>query len=404
MKNFIHHVSVETVNHTNFADYNKLNGRGKSGILKFFHKCNEINKIFSEFLFSKSHRTLCQRILTIFSILLFLLTFLTYCSFSSSSHFLSSPLFAEEALWNENELDHLSWETNYATATQKAKEQSKNLLVYFYAVADSPTIPTSTEERFIKVGNNEIRQVVYVLPQLQKPLPIAAACREFEQRAFFKSDVLDLLNNYVLLKLPIDAVQESKESGQVGVPILELPKFREMAHLPGLAMIDYEHKDAPYYEELVGILPFLRAKPPTSEQVQTFLTLPSGTLTQRTLIYAIRIHPERPLSTMGTFHPFVTKEATEHSVYQAKKSVLGHQNFGARSSRISGELGQGSVSEICAQSWTDEGLFEAAIGCVRAWRNSSAHWSAARKKHTHYGYDMILGSNNIWYATGIFVD
>ncbi|MDR2704845.1 MAG: hypothetical protein LBC02_03615 [Planctomycetaceae bacterium] len=305
---------------------------------------------------------------------------------------------------NENELDHLSWETNYVTASQKAKEQSKNLLIYFYAVADSPTIPTSTEERFIKVGNNEIRQVVYVLPQLQKPLPIAAACREFEQRAFFKSDVLDLLNNYVLLKLPIDAVQESKEAGQVGVPILDLPKFREMAHLPGLAVIDYEHKDAPYYEELVGILPFLRAKPPTSEQVQTFLTLPPGTLTQRTLIYAIRIHPERPLSTMGTFHPFVIKEATEHSVYQAKKGVLGHQNFGARSNRISGELGQGSVSEICAQSWTDEGLFEAAIGCVRAWRNSSGHWSAARKKHVYYGYDMVLGSNNIWYATGIFVD
>ncbi|MDR0610873.1 MAG: hypothetical protein LBG58_12235 [Planctomycetaceae bacterium] len=395
MSNFIHHVNAKTVNHTNFADYNKLNVRGKSGILNFFRQCNEPSKIFSEF-----YGTLRRDILTIFSILLFLLTFLTLCSFSSPSF--SSPLFAEETLWNE--LDHLSWKTSYAEAAQQAKEQSKNLLIYFYAVADSPMIPNSTEERFVKMGNNEIRQVVYVLPQLQKPLPIAAACREFERRAFFKSEVLDLLNNYVLLRLPIDAVQESEESGRSGVPMLDLPKFREMAHLPGLAVIDYEHKDTPYYEELVGILPFLRAKPPTSEQVQTFLTLPPGTLTQRTLIYAIRIHPERPLSTMGTFHPFVTKEATEHSVYQAKKGVLGHQNFGTRSNRISGRLEQGSVSEICAQSWTDEGLFEAAIGCVRAWRNSSGHWSAARKKHAYYGYDMILGSNNIWYATGIFVD
>jgi hypothetical protein len=395
VSNFIHRENTKTVNHTNFTDYSKSNERSKSGILKFFHKCSETDKIFLEF-----HGTHRQFVLTISSLLLFSLTFLTPYSFFP--HSLSSPLFAAETLWSE--LDRLSWETNYAKASQKAKEQSKNLLIYFYAVADSPQIPNSTEERFVKVRNNEVRQVVYVLPQLQKPLPIAAACREFEQRALFKSEVLDLLDNYVPLKLPIDAVQESESAGQPNISILDLPKFREMAHLPGLTIIDYEHKNEPYYEDLVGILPFLRAKPPTSEQVQTFLTLPPGTLTQRTLVYAIRIHPERPLSTMGTFHSFVTKEATEHSVYQAKRGVLGHQNFGMRSNRISGELEQGSVSEICAQSWTNEGLFEAAIGCVRAWRNSSGHWSAARKKHTYYGYDMVLGSNNIWYATGIFVD
>jgi hypothetical protein len=390
MTNFIHQTNFMAVNDTNFTDYNKSNVKGKSGILNFFHEYRKMKKIFSEF-----HCRDWRGFSSIFFTILILLVFLsTPCP--------SLPLFAEEALWNE--LDHLSWETNYAAASQKSKEQSKNLLIYFYAITDSPLIPNSTEERFVKVGNNEIRQVVYVSPQLQKPLPIAAACREFEQRAFYKREVLDLLNNYILLKLPINAVQESELEGQSGVPILDLPKFREMGHLPGLAVIDYEHNDASYYENLVGILPFLRAKPPTSEQVQTFLTLPPGTLTQRTLIYAMRIHPERPLSTMGTFHPFVTKEATDHSVYQAKKGVLGHQNFGTRSTRISGELEQGSVSEICAQSWTDEGLFEAAIGCVRAWRNSSGHWSAARKKHTYYGYDMVLGSNNIWYATGIFVD
>jgi hypothetical protein len=380
-------------NNTNFADYNKLNTGGKSGILKFFRQNSKTNKNFSEF-----HNQNWHDISNIFFTSLILLVFLLPCSVFSSF------LFAEERLWNELELDHLAWETNYAKASQKAKEQSKNLLIYFYAIKDSLLIPNSTEERFIKTGNNEIRQVVYVLPQLQKPLPIAAACREFEQRVFEKSEVLDLFNNYILLKLPIDAVDESGVEGQSATPILDLPNFREMAHLPGLAVIDYEHKTASYYENLVGILPFLRAKPPTSEQVQTFLTLPPGTLTQRTLIYALRVHPERPLSTMGTFHPFVTQEATEHSIYQAKTGVLGHQNFGTRSTRISEELGQGSVSEICAQSWTDEGLFEAAIGCVRAWRNSSGHWSAARKKHAYYGYDIVLGSNNIWYATGIFID
>ncbi|MDR2115839.1 MAG: hypothetical protein LBP87_05600 [Planctomycetaceae bacterium] len=398
MTNFINRTNIVTVNEINFADYNKLNEGGKSGILKNFYKFSKINKIFSEFRGQDSWKN-CWKIISgiLFTFFILLIFLLTCCGFSSR-------LLAEEPLWHE--ADHFSWETDFAVASQKAKEQSKNLLIYFYAEKDSLLIPNSTEERFVKVGKDEIRQVVYVLPQLQKPLPITAACREFEDRIFNKSssrsEVFDLFNNYILLKLPIDAVQESGVEGQT--PILDLPQFREMAHLPGLAMIDYEHKEALYYENIVGILPFLRAKPPTLEQVQTFLTLPPGTLTQRTLIYALRTHPERPLSTMGIFHPSITKEATDHSTYQAKTRVLGHQNFGTRSSRISEKLEQGSVSEICAQSWTDEGLFEAAIGCVRAWRNSSGHWSAARKKHTYYGYDMVLGSDNIWYATGIFVD
>lgn len=293
-----------------------------------------------------------------------------------------------------------SWETDFDTARRKAEETSRNLLIYFAAENDSPQLLNDSEESFVRVGKSEVRQISYTLPSMRNPLPIARACREFEQRSFGDLDVLELLDQYVLLKLPVDATVR-RDGGET--PVLKLPMFQEMLDLPGLAVVDFQHKDAPYHGELVGILPFLRAQIPTTAQVMTFLTLPAGTLTQRTLIYAVRIHQERPLSAMGVPELVLLQEARDHSAYQAKVRVLGHQNFGSRTNRIASALNCIGASEVCAQSWSGEGLFEAAIGCVRAWRGSPGHWKGVRAANRHYGYDMVRGGNGVWYATGLFV-
>ena len=297
--------------------------------------------------------------------------------------------------------DEVDWKTDYQQATLSAKQSSTNLLIYFYAEADSPKLLNLSEERFVQSGGQEVRQVAYNnLPSMQKPLSIAAACREFEAGPLADAEVAEKLDDFVLLKLPIDAtiMKDGKER-----PLFEESMFAEMLHLPGVAILDFKHADKPYYQDIVSAIPFLRAKPMTKEQTLTLLDLPAGTLTQRTLIYAVRTHPERPLSTMGTMHPVVVEGATEHSKYQAKTGVLGHQNFSSRADRIAQALGVGGLSEVCAQSWSDEGLLEGAIGCVRAWRTSPGHWKAVRAQHHYYGYDMVRGRNNVWYATGLFV-
>ena len=298
--------------------------------------------------------------------------------------------------------EEIGWKADYRQAVQSAKESSKNLLIYFYAEVDSPKLLNLSEERFFVQSNGkEIRQVAYNnLPSTQQPLGIAAACREFEDGPLADAEVAEKLNDFVLLKLPIDAT--TMVDGEER-PLLEEPMFAEMQNLPGLAILDFQHTDEPYYEDIVSAIPFLRATPITKEQMLTLLDLPTGTLTQRTLIYAVRIHPEKPLSTMGELHPAIVEEATQHSTYQAKTGVLGHQNFNARASRIGQALGIDGASEVCAQSWPNEGLLEGAIGCVRAWRSSSGHWRAVRAQHNFYGYDMVRGHNNAWYATGLFV-
>ncbi len=305
--------------------------------------------------------------------------------------------------------EQAAWETDYTAAVKKAKEEKKNLLIYFRAEENLPNLVNATEESFVPRGNGRdsggdgtIRQVAYIAPSQQRPLPLARSCRQFEQSVLAQPDVLTKLEDSVLLCLPADAEMEN-ESGE-SVRLLDQPMFREMERHPGLAVIDFEHEGKPYYEKLVGILPFLRAKTPTLNQTQAFLNLPPGTLSQRTLIYAVRIHPDRPQSTSGQISEAITKEATGHSQYQARTGQLGHQNFGSRSSRASAAVGGGGASEICAQGWANEGLYEAAIGCVRAWRNSSGHWASMKRSHRYYGYDMVRGRNNTWYATGLFVD
>ena len=140
----------------------------------------------------------------------------------------------------------------------------------------------------------------------------------------------------------------------------------------------------------------------TPEQLEVIANLPPGTPTQRALIYAIRIHPDAPASTNGTFDPMLAKEAERHSLYQARVQRQGHHNWDARFRRINAKLPGLTACEVCAESWPGESLVEAAVECVNSWRQSPGHWRAVSQACPVYGYDMKRGNNGIWYATGIF--
>jgi len=283
--------------------------------------------------------------------------------------------------WSDHIPKHAAtilWETDYEYAMETARLSSRRLLIYLYADSESAV----SEEL--------------------SALPIVSACRKFDAVVLDDGFVRSGLCWYVLLKLPMD----TKITGEDGteVSIYSLSGFEHMIGHPGLVVIDFEHRDKPHYGEVVGILPFLQGISPTATQTETFLELPPGTLTQRTLIYAVRIHPDRPQSANGVPAPAVMQAATEHAVFQAERGILSHHNFGARSYQVKVALGEGGMpAEICAQSQSGIGLFEGAIACMRAWRHSSGHWSIAQRYHRYFGYDMARGKNGAWYAVGFFI-
>lgn len=273
----------------------------------------------------------------------------------------------------------LHWETDYKYAVREAEDLARYLLIYLYADSDLD------------------------IPETLADLSVIPACTEFETLVLNDDSVRSGLKKYVLLKLPMDA-KVATINGETQ-PIYSLPGFEHMLELPGLVVIDFSNRNMPFFGEVVGILPFMQGECPTAQQTEVFLNLPPGTLTQRTLTYAVRIHPDKPLSSDGEPLPIVVWETTAHALYQAERGIISHINFGTRSAKIKEMIGgEGKPAEICAMSQSCTSLFEGALSCMRLWRYSSRHWAIAKKEHTYYGYDMALGKSGAWHGVGYFID
>jgi hypothetical protein len=253
--------------------------------------------------------------------------------------------------------------TDYVEAVRAAAQQERMLLVYFC---------------------NPGRCVLF---------------NRFEAETLSDPEVRSKLIDMVRVRVATDA-KAALEGGEVVV--LNHPAFAEMLGQPGLAILDFAHKDPRLYGHVVSVFPFLGDQVYTTDQMKVILGLPPGTLTQRTLIYAVRTHPERPASANGQVDPNLLSEAENHSEHQARIGVQGHHAWESRFHRINARLPAGCLAyEVCAESWPGQGLLQAAIECVRCWRMSSGHWRSVASPCQAYGYDMKRGANGVWYATGI---
>ena len=186
--------------------------------------------------------------------------------------------------------------------------------------------------------------------------------------------------------------------------LLNHKSLQEMLGKEGVVIIDYSNSTSTTFGHVFSVFPFRQKVKPTHRELQLLLTLPRGTLTQRTLIFAVRKHYEGPRSTNGRCLPLLMSECQKHSQHQADILSQGHHNWESRFQEITAKLPGGDLvaQEVCAESWPGEKLLEAAEECVHSWRQSDGHWSAVSGTHRFYGYDMKRGKDGIWYATGIF--
>ena len=276
----------------------------------------------------------------------------------------AEPDVAAEDDHDNDEAPRIDWMNDYAEAMTTAEQQNKMLLIHF-----------------CDPGGNR-------------------PCNRFKAETLDNGRVQRKLQDYVCVQMPLDATitLAGKE-----VTLLEHAAYREMLGRPGIAIVDYRSSDARLRGLVVSTFPITEKLWYTPQRMAVILDLPPGTLTQRTLIYAVRIHPERPASADSEASCELLKEAESHSEHQAAIRVQGHHRWGSRFRRIVARLPGGlSAREVCAESWPGENLVEAAIECVRCWRLSDGHWGAVRAGNRCFGYDMKRGSNGVWYATGIF--
>jgi hypothetical protein len=283
--------------------------------------------------------------------------------------FASPGLAADAGATAKTSPSQIVWQTDYRHAVNQAIDEHKMLVIYFEGPAG------------------------------------CSHCRNFETQTLATSEVEDQLSQFVTLKLPTNA--EIIADGKP-ITLLRHAAFAEMLGRPGLAILDMTDKKSTHYHQVVSVLPFTSSKFASSaytskRAVSTLLTLPKGTLTQRTMVFAVRMHPEAPASTLGKLDTALTAEADSHSKHQASIGVQGHHNWDSRFQRINGKLPSGLLAqEVVAESWPGENLVEACEDCVHSWRQSPGHWGAVRARHPVFAFDIKRGGNGIWYATGLF--
>jgi hypothetical protein len=260
-----------------------------------------------------------------------------------------------------------SWHSDYGSACAQAAKEKKDLVIHFRDDAG----------------------------RLDAVLDDAAVKKKLEQ--------------YVCLRVPESYTLDGKR-------LLDYPALGEMMGQAGLAVVSYHDPELPYYRAAISVHPLVSSHyawvPEYGvEQVKIVLDLPAtATLSQRSMIYAIRVHPEQPRSVHAMCHPAFLEHARRHSTRQADTRRQHHADLLATSSRLQQEVGQamGGASEVVAESWGrvvgGENVLEAAFSCVDAWRHSPGHWGAVSCAHRYFGYDIARSDNEKWYATGIFAD
>jgi hypothetical protein len=257
-----------------------------------------------------------------------------------------------------------SWLTSYDKATERAVKEKKDLFIVFQEKGDL----------------NEVLNDPQIVKELKR---------------------------FVCLRVPTRYQHEGKK-------LLDYPALEDMQGKAGLAIVSMHDEKLATHWQVISAHPLVSSRyrwvPSYGvEQVNIILNLPAkATLSQRSMIYAVRVHPEEPQSVYGECHPAFLGHAESHSKRQASMQRQHHANLGAAMSRLQGEtgVGLGGASEVVAESWGrfvgGENVLEAAFSCIDAWRHSSGHWSSVAGRHRFFGYDIAQGDNGKWYATGIF--
>src|SRR5207249_4147670 len=144
--------------------------------------------------------------------------------------------------------------------------------------------------------------------------------------ALKQKEIKERLSRFVFLQVPPSYRFE-------GERLLDVGALDEMMGRPGLAVISTHNQELPNYMEAISVHPFVGSHygwvpDYGAEEVAVILDLPPrATLTQRSMIYAIRVHPERPRSVHGLLHPSLLNHAEQHSRRQASQGRQHHADI-----------------------------------------------------------------------------
>jgi hypothetical protein len=260
----------------------------------------------------------------------------------------------------------LDWFTDYSAAYRDAEAGGRQLLVVFHD-------PRSTVQR------DNFEREVLARPELATALAKVS-------RAMVPTDAT------------LPGVGDAKPQR-----VLASSVFNWLGGGAGLAVVDLADRRTATFGSVISVHPFSGRMYYGVQATETILSLPPGTMTQRAMVFALRMHPERPQSVWGSAHPTLMYHSREASQLMAQSESVGHHNWGGRLAQIQS---QSSLSpfEVAAVSFGAPNPIDAASEIVQNWRGSGAHWGGISSPQRWFGYDMVQGPSGRWYGNGLFAN
>jgi len=263
-------------------------------------------------------------------------------------------------------LGNLDWHVDYATAYREAQAQRKMLFILF------------RDNRNPKIADS------------------------YERDVLSREELQPHLKNVTRVILPLDT-QSPAADGEKPVRLLDHSSFGFMYQRQGIAVMDLTDAKSPWYGKVVSAHPFTSGLHYTVRSTSIVLGLPKGTVTQRALIYAVRMHPGAPQCASGQCNPFVLEQCHRSSQLMAQSGAVGHHDWGTRSAQVSAATGRMPM-EVAASSFGSSMLIDAATEIVQNWQGSPTHWGMMIPPATIFGFDMVRSPNGAWFGTGIFAN
>jgi hypothetical protein len=265
-------------------------------------------------------------------------------------------------------IGELEWHTSYTAAFKQAREEKKQLFLLF---RDEQS---SENSRIVDIYENEV---------LASP------------------DLVEPLSEVVRVVLPLDAKRPFRIPELLDLTLMSHASFKYMYDRQGIAVIDLTDPESELHGHVVSAHPFTPGKHYTVRSTKIVLGLPTGTVTQRALIYAVRLHPAAPISTTdGKCHGYLCTQARNSSKLMATYESVGHHDWWVRYGEIATNTGK-SAQEVAAMGGNVH-LIDAAVFVVDQWYGSPAHWGIMSAPASIFGYDLVRAPSGNWYGTGIF--
>lgn len=258
----------------------------------------------------------------------------------------------------------LDWHVDYAAAYREAQTERKMLFIFF------------RDEAHPRIADF------------------------YEHDVLANHELVEPLKAVVRVVVPLTAVRPSRDPEIPDRTLLSHDSFKYLYGRQGIAMIDLSHPDSDLHGQVVSAHPFTAGLFYTVRGTKIVLRLPRGSVTQRALIYAIRLHPAAPVSTTdGKCHNYLCKAARDSSQLMANYGSVGHHDWGTRQGDIAAQTGRMAM-EVAAMSG-NQSLIGAAIELVDQWYGSPSHWGILSTPAVFFGYDLVRDASGNWWGTGI---